>query len=97
MTYPPEGCTFEVHYRLGKRGQGVERFGDEYELGRWFLEMEQLGAWDPEDFIEGGMEFEGANGYRIFAVTADERAPISYRHPRLVMGRIDSRRRPVTT
>ena len=92
MAYPPEGCTYEVRWRLGKRGQGVERFPDEYTMGRWFLEMEDLGAWDPADFVEGQAEFDGANGYQIWCVTPTERIGISYGHPRLVMGRIDHRK-----
>jgi len=93
VTYPPQGCTYEVTYRLGRRGQGVETFADEYELGAWFLEMTEVGAWDPETFAEGNEEFEGANGFQIFCVAPGERVGISYWHPRLVMGRIDAPRK----
>lgn len=92
MTYPPEGCTYEVTYRLGRRGQGVETFAEEYKLGAWFLEMTERGAWDPAEFVEPDFDFE--NGYRIICVGEDgQRIAISYWHPRLVMGRINGRRR----
>jgi hypothetical protein len=86
MTYPPDGCSYEVTYRLGRRGTSTETFADELELGRWFKSMERIGAFHPEDFIEP--DFNGENGYQIFCVTDAGKIGISYFHPRLVMGRI---------
>jgi hypothetical protein len=91
-TYPPDGCTFEVTYTLGRRGMGHEAFPDVYALGRWFKEMERRGALAPEDFQTP--DEDGRNGYRILCVTESERVAISYFHPRLVMGRIEGTRTP---
>ena len=34
MTFPPDGCSYEVRYTLGRRGTGLEAFPDEFDLGR---------------------------------------------------------------
>ncbi|MFI0448310.1 hypothetical protein [Actinomadura sp. 6N118] len=87
MSYPPDGCTYEVSYSLGRRGFSVERFQDEFELMRWFREMEERGAFDPQDFEEP--DEDGRNGYQIFCVTDTQRVEISYFHYRLVRARIE--------
>lgn len=92
--YPPEGCWFEVEYTLGRRGRGVERFDDEYVMGRWFLAMEDEGVFDSGAFQEDPVTLlqtdpGTGNTLHVLCVTDSERVPISYRHPRLVMGRID--------
>ncbi|MQY08072.1 hypothetical protein [Actinomadura macrotermitis] len=87
MGFPPEGCQFEVRYTLGRRGNGLESFPDEYELGRWLTMMAAEGKFRPEEFAEP--DEDGQNGYRIHCVTPAGRVKISYFHPRLVRGRIE--------
>ncbi|POM23342.1 hypothetical protein BTM25_44950 [Actinomadura rubteroloni] len=89
MTYPPDGCGYEVAYSLGRRGFSSERFTDEFELMRWFGEMVRRGLFAPAEFEEP--DEDGRNGYRIFCVTAEQRVGISYFHPRLVRARIEGR------
>lgn len=91
LMYPPENCTYEVTYRLGRRGHRTETFPDEYALGRWFREMTKLGAFNPVDFEMP--DEDGRNGYQIHCVTDSGRIAISFRHPRLVTARINGRRR----
>ncbi|MDL4774934.1 MULTISPECIES: hypothetical protein [Thermomonosporaceae] len=87
MRFPPDGCGYEVRYTLGRRGAGVETFGDEYALGRWFSAMTSEGMFVPEEFTTP--DEDGRNGYQIFCVTGAGRIVISYFHPRLVRGRIE--------
>jgi hypothetical protein len=90
MNYPPEGCTYEVRYSLGRRGRSLESFPDEFALMGWFAEMTHLGVFDPLEFTRP--DEDGRNGYQIFCVTGEERVGISYFHPRLVRARIEAPR-----
>lgn len=90
MRFPPDGCTYEVHYQLGRRGSGQEAFTDEFALGRWFRSMVDDGVFDPVEFADP--DEDGRNGYQIFCVTVAGKMPISYFHPRMVRGRIESAR-----
>jgi hypothetical protein len=93
MRFPPDGCSYEVRYTLGRRGTGLESFADEYALGRWFGAMTAEGMFVPEDFAVP--DEDGRNGYQIFCVTGTARVGISYFHPRLVRGRIEGSRQPI--
>ncbi|WP_067458184.1 hypothetical protein [Actinomadura macra] len=93
MRFPPDGCSYEVRYTLGRRGAGLESFPDEYALGRWFGAMTTEGMFVPEEFAVP--DEDGRNGYQIFCVTGTGRVGISYFHPRLVRGRIEGARQPV--
>lgn len=93
MTFPPDGCSYEVRYTLGRRGTGLEAFPDEFDLGRWFVLMAEEGVFTPEDFSVP--DEDGRNGFQIFCVSGGTRVPISYFHPRLVRGRIEGARAAV--
>jgi hypothetical protein len=79
MTYPPEGCAFEVHYPDG-RSTSTEVFADEFAFGRWFREREAAGEVDRE-----------SRGLSVFCVTEGGREAIDIMHPRLVRGRLEQR------
>ena len=79
MTYPPEGCTYQVTYPNGPN-VGVAEFPDEFALGEWFRGMEATGALD-----------RTSRGLHVFCVTDDGRQAIDVMHPRLVRGRMEKR------
>lgn len=92
--YPPIGCSFEVEYTVGRRGHGVEVFPDEFEMGRWFLTLQDQEVFDAAVLEEDPTSLRvtdkaSGNSLHVRCVTESERVPISYWHPRLVMGRID--------
>jgi hypothetical protein len=82
MTYPPDGCDYLVTYLDRGHEEDGPRFADEYDLGDWVKRMEAAGKLDRE--CDGLL-------FRIYAVAAGRRVPISLQHPRLVHGRIEKR------
>src|SRR3954451_22613006 len=90
MTFPPDGCSYEVCYTLGRRGTGLEEFSVEFDLGRLLVLMAEEGVFAPEEFSVP--DEDGRNGFQIFCVSGGTRVPISYFHPRLVGGRIEGAR-----
>jgi hypothetical protein len=90
MTYPPDGCTYEVVYMLGRRGSSTEAFSDELKLMDWFRAMTAKGAFTPAEFREP--DEDGRNGYQIYCVTDTGKIGISYFHPRMVRARIERSR-----
>lgn len=80
MDYPPDGCDYQVAYLNDGHETDGERFPDEYELGRWMMQLERAGDLDRE--CEGLL-------FRIYAITEHQRIPIDLQHPKLVQGRLN--------
>lgn len=79
MTFPPEGCSYEVLYPHGSETLS-KSFADEFDLGDWFRAKEATGALT-----------RTSRGLRVFCVAGTDRTPIDIMHPRLVRGRIERR------
>lgn len=79
MTYPPEDCSYLVYYPSGSTTKSAT-FADEFDLGSWFMAMEDSGQID-----------RTSRGLSVFCVTDDGRKAIDIMHPRLVRGRMERR------
>lgn len=77
MSYPPDGCTYQVFYPDGLATVSAS-FEDEFAMGAWFVAKEAAGEID-----------RTSRGLTVFSVTDDGRQAIDIMHPRLVRGRME--------
>lgn len=80
MSWPPDGCTYQVTYLVpgAEKRAWTRVFADEYLLGDWFKSAETRGDIDRLN-----------PNFTIYAVVGGSHLePINYDSPRLIQGRL---------